>query len=119
VVRASNDEAVTPGTPRAAEVPGPDEESPEAGGATGEGSAAVGPESAGEAEAVAAFTEEVAGVETEGEAGGEEESQFEVDSPVDRDPAAAAPPEEIEEEASSTAWRSFTAAERQRREARK
>lgn len=148
VVRVSNNEVANPARPPAAEVPGADEESREADPATENTPADGEAGSTAEAEATAAFAEDVAGEEgdPDPEAGEaeledagqsvEEAQQPEPvatqtnaieDAPVedaaadpegDQEAAAAAPQEGVDEEASSTAWRSFTAAERRRREAR-
>ncbi|MFM9197268.1 MAG: hypothetical protein ACKOWG_16320 [Planctomycetia bacterium] len=148
VVRVSNNEVANPARPPAAEVPGPDEESREADPAAENPPADGEARSTAEAEATAAFAEDVAGeegtpnpeaVEAEPEDAGQAVEEAQRPEPVatqtnavedapaaeatadpegKQEATAAAPQGGVEAEASSTAWRSFTAAERRRREAR-
>jgi hypothetical protein len=131
VVQASNNEAVTPASPPAEEVPGPGEESPETDAAGDELPVPVAGELPAETDASTAADDELSpeGPDQLGEAYPEEQAavgditaaSFSGDGQNDSGdmPTRAAAAEgRFEEAASSTSWRSFTAAERQRREAR-
>lgn len=127
VVQASSNEAATPAQPPAAEVPGPGEESPETDAADEElplpaaeaRPAETGsPDAADDALSAAGSDEQAGEVQLEEEpAVGDANSAVASETMAVADTAAVQGP--VEEVASSTAWRSFTAAERRLRENRR
>jgi hypothetical protein len=127
VVQASNNEGATPVRPPAAEVPGAGEESPETDAADEElpvpaadaiPAAAASPDAADEGLSAAGSDEQSDEVQLKDEpAVGDADSAVASETMAEADtPAVQAPVEEV---ASSTAWRSFTAAERRLRENRR
>jgi hypothetical protein len=127
VVQASNNEAATPAQPPAAEVPGPGEESPETDAAdehlpvpAAEAMPAEtgSPDAADEGGAAAGSDEQTGEVQLDDESAlGDATSAVPSETSTEADTAAVQGP--AEEVASSTAWRSFTAAERRLRENRR
>jgi hypothetical protein len=127
VVQASNNEAATPAQPPAAELPGPGEESPETDAADEElpvpaadamPAATASPDTADEGVTAAGSDEQNDEVQLEDEpAAGDANAALASETIAEADTAAVPGP--VEEAASSTAWRSFTAAERRLRENRR
>jgi hypothetical protein len=127
VVQASNNEAATPAQPPAAEVPGPGEESPETDAADEDlrvpaaealPAETGSPDVADDALSAAGSDEQNDEVRLEDEpAAGDANSAVASETIAEADTAAVQGT--VEEVASSTAWRSFTAAERRLRENRR